>query len=95
MYKIFINPGHAPGGIPDPGAVGPSGLKESDVAADVAAIASGYLIAAGCEVMIYQSDSLQDICDTGNDWGADLVVSIHCNSFSASTTAWRYGPAEG
>jgi N-acetylmuramoyl-L-alanine amidase len=30
--KVFINPGHAPGGYPDSGAVGPSGLRESDVA---------------------------------------------------------------
>ncbi|MDR3348101.1 MAG: hypothetical protein LBO03_00610 [Acidaminococcales bacterium] len=33
MKKVFINPGHAPGGNPDPGAVGPTGLRESDVAA--------------------------------------------------------------
>lgn len=78
--KIFINPGHAPGGIPDPGAVGPSGLRESDVTADVSAMVVEYLQAAGCEAMSYQSDSLQDICDTSNAWGADLFVSIHCNS---------------
>ena len=32
--KVFVNPGHAPGGYPDPGAVGPSGLRESDVRTD-------------------------------------------------------------
>jgi len=85
MPKIFINPGHAPGGKPDPGAVGPSGLRESDVAADVAARVADYLRAAGCEVMVYQSDSLQDICNQANAWGADVIVSIHCNSFTAPT----------
>lgn len=83
--KIFINPGHAPNGNPDPGATGPSGLRESDVALDVADIAAQDLRAAGCEVMVHQSDSLQDICDQANTWGADAVVSIHCNSFSAPT----------
>lgn len=78
--KAFINPGHAPGGNPDPGAVGPSGLRESDVASDVALQAAEYLRTAGCEVMVYQSDSLQDICDQANSWGADVVVSIHCNA---------------
>lgn len=85
MPKVFINPGHAPNGNPDPGAVGPSGLRESDVAADVGAMVADYLRAAGCEVMIYQSDSLQGICDQANAWGADVVASIHCNSFSAPT----------
>ena len=42
--KVFINPGHAPGGYPDPGAVGLSGLRESDVAADVAAQVVNYLV---------------------------------------------------
>jgi N-acetylmuramoyl-L-alanine amidase len=85
MAKIFINPGHAPGGYPDPGAVGPSGLRESDVAVDVGAMVSVYLKSAGCEVIVYQSDSLQDICDRANAWGADAVISIHCNSFTSPT----------
>lgn len=85
MAKIFINPGHAPGGQPDPGAVGPSGLRESGVAADVGNMAAEYLRVAGCEVMVYQSDSLQDICNQANAWGSDAVVSIHCNSFTSPT----------
>lgn len=82
--KVFINPGHAPGGYPDPGAVGPSGLRESDVAADVASQVVNYLNGAGCQAIAYQSDSLQDICTQANSWGADLIVSIHCNSFSSA-----------
>ncbi|MCM0759622.1 N-acetylmuramoyl-L-alanine amidase [Sporomusa sphaeroides DSM 2875] len=95
MAKIFINPGHAPGGFPDPGAVGPSGLRESDVNADVAAMAADYLRAAGCEVMVYQSNSLADICNQANAWGADAVVSIHCNSFSATATGMEIFTSRG
>jgi len=85
MPKVFINPGHAPGGKPDPGAVGPSGLRESDVAADVAAMVVEYLQAVGYDAISYQSNSLQAICDRANAWNADLFVSIHCNSFTSPT----------
>lgn len=77
--KVFINPGHAPNGNPDPGACG-CGLRESDVAAQVGKLVEGYLLAASCEVMTLQSDSLSEITDTANEWGADVFVSIHCNS---------------
>jgi N-acetylmuramoyl-L-alanine amidase len=79
MLKVFLNPGHAPNGNPDPGAVG-CGLRESDVAAQVGHLVEGYLTAAGCEVVTLQSDSLSEICNAANDWGADVFVSIHCNS---------------
>jgi N-acetylmuramoyl-L-alanine amidase len=55
-------------------------LRESDVAAHVGRLVEGYLVAAGLEVMTLQSDSLEEICDTANEWGADVFVSIHCNS---------------
>ena len=77
--KVFINPGHALNGIPDPGACG-CGLRESDVAAEVAHLVEGYLAAAGCEVQTVQDDSLSDVTGAANDWGADVFVSIHCNS---------------
>ena len=77
--KVFLNPGHAPNGQPDPGACG-CGLRESDVAAAVGHLVEGYLRAAGCEVKLLQSDSLSEICDVSNAWDADLFVSIHCNS---------------
>jgi N-acetylmuramoyl-L-alanine amidase len=77
--RVFLNPGHAPNGNPDPGACG-CGLRESDVAAQIGHLVEGYLIAAGCEVRTLQSDSLSEVCDEANDWGADVFVSIHCNS---------------
>lgn len=80
--KVFLNPGHAPNGNPDPCACG-CGLRESDVAAQVGHLVKGYLVAAGCEVQTLQSDSLSEVCNTANAWGADVFVSIHCNSASS------------
>jgi N-acetylmuramoyl-L-alanine amidase len=82
--KVFINPGHAPNGNPDPGACG-CGLRESDVAAMVGHLVEGYLQAAGSEVKTLQSDSLYEISSAANEWEADCFVSIHCNSASVDT----------
>lgn len=82
--KVFINPGHAPNGQPDPGACG-CGLRESDVTATVAHLVEGYLHEAGCEARFFQSDSLSEISSTSNKWGADVFVSIHCNSAEVDT----------
>lgn len=85
--KIFINAGHAPGGNPDPGAVSPNGLRESDVAADVGAAVVSYLKAAGHEAVILQSDSLGEVCSTANSLNVDLFVSIHCNAASNASAS--------
>lgn len=78
--KVFINPGHAPNGNPDPGACC-NGLRECDVAHNVANLLAGYLVTAGVEVAdVLQDDSLSAICDNANSSGADLFISIHCNS---------------
>ena len=77
--KVFVNAGHSPNGNPDPGACG-HGLRESDVTAQVGHLVEGYLVAAGCEVQTLQSDSLSEVCNAANAWGADVFVSIHCNS---------------
>ena len=85
MAKVFINPGHAPGGVGDPGACG-NGLRESDVAAKIGKRVSDYLIAAGYETEVQQIDGLNAICNAANASGADVFVSIHCNA-SASMQA--------
>lgn len=82
--KVMINAGHAPNGIPDPGACG-CGLRESDVTATVGHLVEGYLTAAGCKARFFQSDSLSEISSTSNKWGADVFVSIHCNSAEVDT----------
>ena len=79
--KVFLNPGHAPNGHPDPGAVNEeTGLRESDVALGVGKSAASYLNAAGVETELLQSDSLYEICETANSSDADIFVSIHCNA---------------
>ncbi len=82
--KVFINPGHAPGGHPDPGAVNSkTGLRECDVALAVGKAAESYLNAAGIATELLQSDSLYEICTTANNSDADIFVSIHCNAADA------------
>ena len=82
--KVFINPGHAPGGHPDPGAVNSkSGLRECDVALAVGQSAESCLNAAGVETELLQSDSLYEICEAANASDADIFVSIHCNAAEA------------
>lgn len=82
--KVFLNPGHAPGGNPDPGAVNEeTGLRECDVALAVGKAVESYLNAAGVETELLQSDSLYEICETANSSDADIFVSIHCNAAEA------------
>ena len=90
---VFLNPGHAPDGNPDPGACG-YGLRECDVAKNVADLAAGYLTAAGVEVVgCLQSDSLHEVVSASNRKGADVFISIHCNAYNGSangTEVWHF-----
>ena len=97
--KVFLNAGHAPDGNPDPGACG-YGLRECDVAKNVADLAAGYLVAAGVEVVgCLQSDSLEEVVASSNRNGADVFISIHCNACNGSangTEVWHfYGSGAG
>ena len=97
--RVFLNPGHAPDGNPDPGACG-WGLKECDVAKSVAELAAGYLIAAGVEVVgCLQSDSLYEVVSASNRADADVFISVHCNACNGAaqgTEVWHYhGSGEG
>jgi len=78
--KIFINPGH---GGTDPGACG-NGLREADVAFNIARRVENYLQDVGYDVKVFQlggvDDDLETICDESNAWDADIFVSIHCNA---------------
>ncbi len=91
--RVFLNPGHAPDGNPDPGACG-YGLRECDVAKNVSDLVAGYLVAAGVEVVgCLQSDSLHEVVSASNRADADVFVSVHCNAcngMAQGTETWHY-----
>lgn len=91
--RVFLNPGHVPDGNPAPGACG-FGLRECDVAKNVADLAADYLSAAGVEVVgCLQSDSLHEIVLASNYADTDVFISIHCNAcngMAQGTEVWHY-----
>ena len=80
--KVFINPGHCPG--VDSGATG-NGLRECDVALKIGKRVQKYLENIGIETKLLQIDGLAAIATAANKSGADLFVSIHCNSAAVDT----------
>ena len=94
--KVIIDPGHAGRNI-DPGAVhARTGLRESDITLTVAKLVENYLLDAGHEVKLTRTDWEQADTDDlsyrtsmANDWGADIFVSLHCNS-AANPSAKGY-----
>ena len=85
--RIMIDPGHAGRNV-DPGAVNQATeLQEADVALLVSKFVESRLIAAEHEVKLTrtgweqaETDDLDYRTSLSNDWGAELFVSIHCNS---------------
>ena len=85
--RIVIDSGHAGRNI-DPGAVNPStGLQEADVALVISRLVENYLVNVGHEVRLTRTDWEQAETDDlsyrtalANDWGADIFISLHCNS---------------
>lgn len=79
---IAINPGHYAGPENyDPGACNDAlGLKEVDINIAVAQKLQALLEDAGHEVVYVQAGELYEITAASNEAGADLFVSIHCNS---------------
>ena len=85
--KVVIDPGHAGRNV-DPGAVNSAtGLQEADIALIVSRRVESLLLAAGYEVKLTRTDWEQSETDDvsvrtslSNDWGAELFISIHCNS---------------
>ncbi|MCX7829241.1 MAG: N-acetylmuramoyl-L-alanine amidase [Thermanaerothrix sp.] len=82
MPKVGLDPGH---GGKDPGAVGPSGLKEKDVNLAVALELEKLLKQAGVEVVMTRREDrtveLKERSDFLNRQGVDLAVSLHCNAW--------------
>ena len=87
--KVVIDPGHAGRNI-DPGAVnGSTGLQEADVALMVSRLVENYLSNVGYEVKLTrtgweqaETDDLSYRTTLANNWGADIFISLHCNSAS-------------
>ena len=80
--KICIDPGH--NGASEPGAVGPTGLKEADCTLAISKIAAEKLRQAGVSVIMTRDAdkdiSLTQRCRMANEAGVDSFVSIHINS---------------
>lgn len=81
--SITLDAGH---GGKDPGAVGPKGLREKDVALAVTLRLGSMLSAAGMGVNYTRTDDrfleLYERADLANEAGSDFFLSIHCNSAS-------------
>ncbi len=81
--KIFLNAGH--GGC-DPGAVSKNGLKEKNVAKRICEILADRLQHSGYSVILFQEqNSFTEVSKAENKSGADIFISVHCNSFSSNS----------
>lgn len=89
IRNVIIDPGH---GGKDPGAVGRSGLREKDVALDIAKRLKSILKTQGVNVTLTrESDefvSLGQRAAVANRENADFFISIHTN---ASRSRWISG----
>lgn len=90
--KVCIDPGHwgiNESGVMDPGAVGARGTMEATVVMEVSFILREMLQALGYEVILTHEEpdpavnNLTPRAEIANQWGADIFVGIHANSFSS------------
>lgn len=97
---VVIDPGHAQD---DPGAV-VGELREADVTLDLARRIEGRLAAVGVQTVLTRgltgNPSQLERAELANELGADLLLSIHCESLAASPQAqgvatFFYGSPEG
>ncbi len=85
LRRVVIDPGH---GGADPGALGPTGLREKDVTLAIAKMV-GPVLARELKVEVRLtrgSDtfvSLEERAAVGNAFEADVFLSIHCNAAEA------------
>lgn len=75
--KIVINAGH---GEHDPGAIGPTGLKEAEQNLDIAKRLRDKLLKQGHEVLLIHKASLWDVSNQANKYNPDYFISIHANA---------------
>jgi N-acetylmuramoyl-L-alanine amidase len=81
VERVAIDAGH---GGNDPGAQGPSGVREKDVTLAIAHKVAPILSRQGIQVTLTRDDdryvTLEERTARANAFGADLFVSIHCNA---------------
>jgi N-acetylmuramoyl-L-alanine amidase len=82
VRRVVLDPGH---GGNDPGATGPGGLREKDVTLDVAHRAAPLLARElGVSTLLTRDTdtyvALDERTARANAFGADLLISIHCNA---------------
>jgi N-acetylmuramoyl-L-alanine amidase len=81
VRRVVIDPGH---GGRDTGAVGPTGLREADVALDISKRLGEKLKAHGLEVVFTRTEDvfipLEARTAMANDERADLFISVHANA---------------
>lgn len=86
VERVAIDAGH---GGNDPGAHGPSGLREKDVTLAVAHKLAPILARQGIQVTLTRDGdryvTLEERTARANAFGADLFVSIHCNAAESKT----------
>ena len=80
-FLVVIDPGH---GGNDPGAIGISGLKETDVVLEVSKIVKKLLSEKGVQVKLTRNNDINlellPRVTFANNTGADIFVSIHANA---------------
>jgi N-acetylmuramoyl-L-alanine amidase len=86
VRRVVLDPGH---GGHDPGAIGPTGLREKDVALDIAHRAAPLIARElGISTLLTRDTDvfvpLEERTARANAFGADLFVSIHCNATERS-----------
>lgn len=84
MKRVLLDPGH---GGRDPGAVGPTGLREKDVVLLVAQLLQTRLGAVSALPMQVRLTRTTDVLVglraralIANAWPADAFISLHCNA---------------
>lgn len=87
VQRVVLDPGH---GGHDPGATGPSGVREKDVVLDIAHRAAPLLARElGITTLLTRDKDhavpLEQRVATANAFGADLFISIHCNADLTAT----------
>ncbi|EQK42788.1 N-acetylmuramoyl-L-alanine amidase family protein [[Clostridium] bifermentans ATCC 638] len=82
MYKVYLDAGH---GGNDSGAVGVRNVFEKNIVLDICNRIKKILESRNVEVRMSRSTdvfkTLSQRTSDANKWGADALVSIHCNSF--------------